>query len=97
MSSSPRSRPLPTEGPSAGGDEIDDLFDYDINDPNDPFSENYNAPGAKETAKETGSKGRSGAGLGIDEEVEITRKPRAPRVKLDENRYETWIEFLNPC
>lgn len=80
-------RPLPTAGPSAGGDEFDDLFNYDA-DVNDPFSENYLVPGSKERqrAKEAEEKAKGGAGLGIDEEVEVTRKPRAPRVKLDENR-----------
>ncbi|TVY85793.1 Chromosome segregation in meiosis protein, partial [Lachnellula willkommii] len=82
-------RPLPTEGPSAGGDEFDDLFDYD-GDINDPFSENYVVPQKKDdsnnASKDSGSKGKSAAGLGIDEEVEVTRKPRAPRVKLDEHR-----------
>lgn len=83
-------RPLPTEGPSAGGDEFDDLFDYD-GDINDPFSENYVVPQRKDdlnnASKDSGSKGKSAAGLGIDEEIEVTRKPRAPRVKLDEHRY----------
>lgn len=78
---------LPTGGPTAGGDEFDDLFDYDVDGENDPFSENYKVPGAKETARETASAGKSGANLGIDEEIEVTRKPRAPRVKLDEHRY----------
>ncbi|TVY59470.1 Chromosome segregation in meiosis protein 3 [Lachnellula cervina] len=82
-------RPLPTEGPSAGGDEFDDLFDYD-GDINDPFSENYVVPQRKDdlnnASKDSGSKGKSAAGLGIDEEIEVTRKPRAPRVKLDEHR-----------
>lgn len=80
-------RPLPTEGPSAGGDEFDDLFNYDA-DVNDPFSENYVAPSAKERQREidAAAKAKGGAGLGIDEEVEVTRKARAPRVKLDENR-----------
>lgn len=79
-------RPLPTEGPSAGGgDEFDDLFDYEVGGEDDPFSENYKAA-TNPAAKETESKGKSGAGLGIDEEVEVTRKPRAPRVKLDEHR-----------
>jgi len=84
MSSLATSRPLPTEGPTAGGG--DDLFDYDVDDINDPFSENYVVPGSKERAKEAASKSKSGAGLGIDEEIEITKKPRAPRVKLDEDR-----------
>lgn len=78
-------RPLPTEGPSAGGgDEFDDLFDYEIGGADDPFSENYKTS-SKPAAKET-TTGKSGAGLGIDEEVEVARKPRAPRVKLDEHR-----------
>ncbi|TVY21528.1 Chromosome segregation in meiosis protein 3 [Lachnellula arida] len=82
-------RSLPTEGPSAGGDEFDDLFDYD-GDINDPFSENYVVPQKKDdsnnASKDSGSKGKSAAALGIDEEIEVTRKPRAPRVKLDEHR-----------
>ena len=79
-------RALPTVGPSAGGgDEFDDLFDYGIGGEDDPFSENYKAPN-RPAAKETTNTGKSGAGLGIDEEVEVTRKPRAPRVKLDEHR-----------
>lgn len=85
------SRPLPTEGPSAGGgDEFDDLFDYDANmdDSNDPFSANYVVPGAKERQRQQEAEARSngGDGLGIDDAVEITRKPRAPRIKLDEDR-----------
>ena len=84
--SSPRA--LPTEGPSAGGgDEFDDLFNYEVGGEDDPFSENYKVPNKVPAAKENTSKGKSGAGLGIDEEVEVARKPRAPRVKLDENRY----------
>jgi hypothetical protein len=90
--SSVASRRLPTEGPSAGGNEFDDLDDYDAG-LDDPFSDNYVVPGAKEreaaakaTEKESTSKGKSGAGLGIDEEID-TKKPRAPRVKLDEHRY----------
>jgi replication fork protection complex subunit Csm3/Swi3 len=80
-------RPLPTEGPSAGGgDEFDDLFDYEVGGEDDPFSENYNVPNKAPAAKEAASKEKGGAGLGIDEEVEVARKPRAPRVKLDEHR-----------
>jgi replication fork protection complex subunit Csm3/Swi3 len=82
MSSPGETQPLPTEGPTAGGDELDDLFDYD-GGANDPFNDNYKVPARNETARENG---RSGAGLGIDEQVEVTAKPRAPRVKLDEDR-----------
>lgn len=78
--------PLPTEGPTAGGgDEFGDLFDYDIDGENDPFSENYIPPAAKEKAKQA-EQTKNDAELGIDQEVEVTRKPRAPRVKLDEDR-----------
>lgn len=79
--------PLPTGAPTAGGDEFDDLFDYEIGGENDPFSENYKVPTSKETVK-AGTTSRKDVGnLGIDEEIEVTRKPRAPRVKLDEHRY----------
>ncbi|RFU25970.1 hypothetical protein B7463_g10362, partial [Scytalidium lignicola] len=80
------SRPLPSGGPTAGGDEyddFDDIFNYDIDDARatDPKSvDNANA------SKQNSKKQKAADGLGIDEEVEITRKPRAPRVKLDENR-----------
>ncbi|KAF7862643.1 hypothetical protein EAF04_007516 [Stromatinia cepivora] len=88
---SPASRPLPTETPNAGGNEfndLDDLFDYDAGDTNDPFSDNYVVPGSKdkEKAKDSASNTKSGAGLGIDEEIEVTKKPRVPRVKLDEHK-----------
>lgn len=99
MASPPTSRPLPTEGPSAGGDEFDDLFDYEIGGAYDPFSENYKLPNTAPPPKqkEAASKGKSGAGLGIDEEVEVTRKPRAPRVKLDEHRSVCDIPRLELC
>ncbi|CAL3970788.1 unnamed protein product [Diplocarpon coronariae] len=83
------SRPLHTEEPSAGGgDEFDDLFDYDanMNDHEDPFSENYIEDKERQRMKEAEVKSKGGDVLGIDDAVEVTRKPRAPRVKLDENR-----------
>lgn len=70
-------------------DDLNDLFD-DIND--DPFRE-FSPPRPPATAPVRAGAGftnsrnnRSAAGLGIDEEVEITKKPRVPRVKLDETR-----------
>lgn len=91
---SPPTTPLPTETPNAGGtefDDLDDLFDYDAGDMqmNDPFSENYVVPGTKEKekAKDSAGNAKNGAGLGIDEEIEVTKKPRVPRVKLDEHKY----------
>lgn len=84
------SRPLPSGGPSAGGDEyddFDDLFNYDIDD----TAEVSNKPTkATESSKGSANKKKPADGLGIDEAIEITRKPRAPRVKLDENR---WVYY----
>jgi replication fork protection complex subunit Csm3/Swi3 len=77
--------PLPENRPTSVGDEFGDLFDYDIDDENDPFSDNYKPPAAKEREAQA-EKARNDAALGIDEEVEVTRKARAPRVKLDEDR-----------
>jgi hypothetical protein len=76
---------LSTEGPSAGGG----VFEHELREKDDPFSEHYvpkRLQGAFPAESTTKSKGLA-AGLGIDEEVEVTRKPRAPRVKLDEHRY----------
>jgi replication fork protection complex subunit Csm3/Swi3 len=80
-------RPLPSGGPIAGGNDLDDdLFNYEVNGEDDPFGDNYKEPvlAKKDISKDTGSKGKSGSGLGIDEEVEVTT--RVPRVKLDEHR-----------
>ncbi|KAL3418916.1 chromosome segregation in meiosis protein 3 [Phlyctema vagabunda] len=80
-------RPLPTGGPSAGGDDLDDLFEYDIGGSNDPFSENYEPSAAPAKQKPDSNKDRDGDdGLGLDAEVEVTKKARVPRVKLDEHR-----------
>lgn len=92
--SSPKavSQPVPAGGPPAGGDtefnDLDDLFDFDEGDENDPFSENYKPPNRDDSTKQSKSKtSRNDSGLGIDEEVEVSKKIRAPRVKLDEHRY----------
>ncbi|CZR62924.1 related to CSM3 Protein required for accurate chromosome segregation during meiosis [Phialocephala subalpina] len=76
-------RTLPTGGPTAGGDELDDLFNYGVDDEDDPFSENYVSSKAKERQRKADEEKAKQA---VDAEVEITRKPRAPRVRLDENR-----------
>lgn len=76
------------DGASAEFDDLDDLFNYDVGDENDPFSDNYSAQNKKDTASKSENKsGKTGAGLGIDEEVEVSKKIRAPNVKLDEHRY----------
>lgn len=65
--------------------DLSDLDDYDAG-VDDPFSENYRTPAQKAAEKESTSKSKSAADLGVDKALEITRKPRAPRVKLDEDR-----------
>jgi hypothetical protein len=87
---SPRAASRPS-----GLDDLDDLFNYDVDDENDPFSDNYKPTIPIDTAREPTSKSSKNAtGLGIDEEVEVTKKIRAPRVKLDEQRYAFEAEFI---
>ncbi|KAI1502059.1 replication fork protection component Swi3-domain-containing protein [Biscogniauxia marginata] len=60
-----------------------DIDNYDVDD--DPFAES----GAEEAQNRNNSqskKRKDATGLGIDEEVAVTKKPRVPRVKLDEAR-----------
>ena len=69
------------------GDDLDDLFDYDVN-MNDVLREvdtNMDAPAVQKPTAATGSRDRD-VGLGIDEEIKIS-KPRRPVAKLDESRY----------
>ncbi|RYP44460.1 hypothetical protein DL768_009081 [Monosporascus sp. mg162] len=70
--SSPQ-RPLPPSN---------DIDDYDVDD--DIFAES----GGDESAQKNGQskKRKDAASLGIDEEVAVAKKMRAPMVKLDENR-----------
>jgi len=64
---------------------LNELNNYDIDD--DPFAESGDEAAKKNGPSETQSKKRKDAsGLGIDEEVSISKKPRVPRVKLDEAR-----------
>ncbi|TAQ86626.1 hypothetical protein B7494_g5048 [Chlorociboria aeruginascens] len=82
----PTRRPLLTEGPSAGGDELDDLFDYDVDD---PFNDDLQVPATKKRdfARDT-EKGKTGAGLGIDEEYSDAAKLLA--------FYQLWLDDLFP-
>ncbi|KAI0196353.1 replication fork protection component Swi3-domain-containing protein [Astrocystis sublimbata] len=63
------------------------LDNYDVED--DPFASSGDEAAPKNGHTDSQSKKRkdaSGLGLGIDEAVSVTKKPRVPRVKLDENR-----------
>jgi len=74
--SPPRAQP-----PTAAGDELDDLFNYDVEDNQDAVNGGViNAPRLAPRGDTVG-----GGDLGIDEEIKV-RKPRAPIAKLDEDR-----------
>lgn len=81
-SSEAATRLLPAAGPAAGGDELDDLFDYDAG-LDDAFRD-ITPPRATAPKETSNSKGRDI--LGLDEQVEVAKKIRAPKPKLDENR-----------
>lgn len=74
-----------TEGNSTSSTNngLDDLFNYDT-DGDDPFR-NDQKSSKKDREKAIERKSEIKDGLGIDEEIQLTRKPRAPRIKLDEN------------
>ena len=62
-------------------DDLDgSLFDYDVGDVFRDVDTNMDVPAVRADRKE------DGAGLGIDEEIKVTKK-RAPIPKLDENRF----------
>lgn len=83
-SPAPNTRVQHSPGPAAGRDDLDDLFDYDAG-----LDEVFADLEPKNIAAPTDTlrKAPTNAGLGIDKEVEVVKKPRVPRVKLDENRY----------
>lgn len=61
------------------GTSHDDLDNYDVGNISDnPFESPKGSPSNKRKADESG--------LGIDEEVDVQKRPRAPRVKLDDER-----------
>ncbi|KAI8627102.1 Swi3-domain-containing protein [Xylariaceae sp. FL1651] len=79
---SSRTATRPPEPPKVPTNSIDN---YDIDD--DPFADSGDEGVPKNGSADTTSKKRKDAsGLGIDEEVSVSKKPRVPRVKLDETR-----------
>ncbi|RKF58494.1 Chromosome segregation in meiosis protein 3 [Erysiphe neolycopersici] len=65
-------------------EELEELFNYDAG-VNDPFSDNYQAaPLPERIDKPVQASIHLSNDLGIDDEIELTRKHRVPRVKLDE-------------
>ncbi|KAI1345601.1 replication fork protection component Swi3-domain-containing protein [Xylaria sp. FL0043] len=72
--------------PSANSSNPPNNIDnYDVDD--DPFADSADDATQKNGTADTQSKKRKDAsGLGIDEAVSVSKKPRVPRVKLDETR-----------
>ena len=69
-------------------DDLDDLFDYDVN-VDDVFRDvdtNIHAPVRENTAVSRPKDSATGNTLGIDEEIKVVKK-RVPVPKLDEGRY----------
>jgi len=71
--------PSKTDSAAAQGPEPDGFDNYFLEEFGDPFGSPEPEP-AKNKRKEP-------EGLGIDEEVSVAKKPRVPRIKLDEDRY----------
>ncbi|KAI0448549.1 replication fork protection component Swi3-domain-containing protein [Xylaria acuta] len=64
---------------------VNALDNYDVDD--DPFADSGDDAAQKGGSADAQSKKRKDAtGLGIDEAVSVSKKPRVPRVKLDETR-----------
>lgn len=91
-------RPSPPEHPSrvrnvAGStarDELNDLFNYDagIDDVFRDVDTNMDIT-TKIAPRQGKDKSDTGVGLGIEEEIKVSRK-RRPVAKLDEARYDPW-------
>ncbi len=71
----------PSVPTAAAADDLDDLFDYDVFRDVDT---NMDAPSQQKTAGRADGKEHI-VGLGIDEEIKVSKK-RAPVPKLDEER-----------
>jgi hypothetical protein len=79
--------------PPGTRDNANFVNDYlaDFNDDDDPFR----SP-SPEPPKKTGNneKEKRKDVLGIETQLDLKRKPRAPRVKLDESRFVTYIWYF---
>ncbi|KAJ8129776.1 hypothetical protein O1611_g3856 [Lasiodiplodia mahajangana] len=76
----------PSKPPTRPANGIDN---YDVDEDDDPFADSGDEAAKKKDTNTdfTQSKKRKDAsGLGIDEAVSVSKKPRVPRVKLDETR-----------
>ena len=72
---------------SAERDDLDDLFNYDVS-MDDVFKDSNASDAAPKDQSELRRRNSdNGAGLGLDEEIKITKR-RQPIAKLDEARYD---------
>ena len=71
-----------TASPPPAGDDLDDLFNYDVE--TDDVFRDYN-PAMDAPVRSTSPARAKVTDLGIDEEIQVARK-RKPIAKLDENR-----------
>ena len=70
--------------PVPAADHLDDLYNYDVGDVFRDVNTNIDVSAQHQPAVKANG-GEHIAGLGIDEEIKVTKK-RAPVPKLDENR-----------
>ncbi|TDZ28005.1 Chromosome segregation in meiosis protein 3 [Colletotrichum trifolii] len=88
--------------PPTGANEEDDLENYSFEDAGDLFQSL-----SPQTAGDAASKRKKAEALGLDEEVEVAKRPRVAQVKLDETRcfsdaarllsfYQFWLDDLFP-
>lgn len=71
-----------------------DIDDYDVDD--DPFAESGGEDASAQNNNTQSKKRKDATGLGIDEEVAVAKKVRAPAVKLDETRYNLNYSSTSP-
>lgn len=62
-------------------DALDDLFNHDTMD--DVFDRPLDFTKPSNVTEEVPTRSRGTASLGLEEAIEVTRKPRAPKPKLD--------------
>lgn len=63
--------------------EYDDLENYAVDDTDDPFR---SPPPELQDGDTSKKRKKAAAALGLDEAVEVAKRARVPRVKLDEAR-----------
>jgi hypothetical protein len=84
MPATASSRPAGTANERADSNAFIDNYLADWNDDDNPFRSPSPEPAGKK-AKDDGKKKKDI--LGIEKELDLKKKPRAPRVKLDEARF----------